>query len=35
MAAPAGQALQVTLRWGRDLFLPAYAPSTQPIYTGF
>jgi hypothetical protein len=35
MAAPAGQALQVTLRWGRDLFQPAYPPSPQPIYTGF
>jgi hypothetical protein len=35
IAAPADLALQVTLRWGRDLFVPAYPPSPQPIYTGF
>jgi hypothetical protein len=35
MAGPESQALQVTLRWGRDLFVPSVPPSPQPIYTGF
>jgi len=30
-----GTARRVTLRWGRDLFVPAQPPSPQPIYTGF
>lgn len=28
-------ARNVILRWGRDLFVPAQAPSSQPIYTAF
>lgn len=34
-AAAAGAAQQVTLRWGKNLFVPARSPSPQPIYTGF
>lgn len=30
-----GVARRVTLRWGRDLFVPAQPPSPQPIYIGF
>jgi len=33
--ASMGRARQATLRWGRDLYLPARPPSPQPIYTGF
>ncbi|MHA1600300.1 MAG: hypothetical protein ACTSW2_05700, partial [Alphaproteobacteria bacterium] len=35
IAASAGGPSKATLRWGRDLFVPAQPPSPQPIYTGF
>jgi hypothetical protein len=35
VAAVDGAARRVTLRWGRDLFVPRQPPSSQPIYTAF